>query len=228
VREFASPPDRRGRHGPADARDQGREVVGDHRRQRHAARRPGPDGERGPLSTASATGPYGTNVVAASTPGKGGQDVEGNPGVRQGRRRRRQGRRECNAHLRTGRFAATRSTRRFERGHRHGHLGITEHVPSTRCSARTPLPAAGHTMMAPTARACSRRGRRTSGSSREIFSEGASARLALRHAHVPDSATSLTQLGSANSTIVGIGGDPVVGSSFIDVLAKFETDPRPS
>src|SRR6059036_346893 len=36
----------------------------------------------------------------------------------------------------------------------------------------------------------------------------------------------LTQLGLGNSTIVGIGGDPVVGSSFIDVLEKFEGDPE--
>jgi succinyl-CoA synthetase alpha subunit len=34
----------------------------------------------------------------------------------------------------------------------------------------------------------------------------------------------LTQLGLGNSTIAGIGGDPVVGSSFIDVLRKFEDD----
>lgn len=36
----------------------------------------------------------------------------------------------------------------------------------------------------------------------------------------------LTQLGLGNSSIVGIGGDPVVGSSFIDVIAKFQADPE--
>jgi succinyl-CoA synthetase alpha subunit len=34
----------------------------------------------------------------------------------------------------------------------------------------------------------------------------------------------LTQLGLGNSTIVGIGGDPVVGSSFVDVLGLFDAD----
>jgi succinyl-CoA synthetase alpha subunit len=34
----------------------------------------------------------------------------------------------------------------------------------------------------------------------------------------------LSQLGVGNSTIVGIGGDPVVGSSFIDVISLFQED----
>jgi succinyl-CoA synthetase alpha subunit len=36
----------------------------------------------------------------------------------------------------------------------------------------------------------------------------------------------LAQLGLGNSSIVGIGGDPIIGSSFTDVLARFEADPE--
>ncbi len=36
----------------------------------------------------------------------------------------------------------------------------------------------------------------------------------------------LAQRGFGNSSIVGIGGDPVPGSSFIDIIAKFEADPE--
>ncbi len=35
----------------------------------------------------------------------------------------------------------------------------------------------------------------------------------------------LADSGLGNSTIVGIGGDPIVGSSFIDVLTRFQDDP---
>src|ERR1700712_1763457 len=36
----------------------------------------------------------------------------------------------------------------------------------------------------------------------------------------------LAQSGFGNSSIVGIGGDPVPGSSFIDIIAEFEADPE--
>ncbi|MBN1685364.1 MAG: succinate--CoA ligase subunit alpha [Spirochaetales bacterium] len=38
----------------------------------------------------------------------------------------------------------------------------------------------------------------------------------------------LTELGLGQSTCVGIGGDPVIGSKFVDLLALFENDPGTS
>ena len=36
----------------------------------------------------------------------------------------------------------------------------------------------------------------------------------------------LSRLGIGQSTCVGIGGDPIIGSTFVDVLERFEADPE--
>jgi succinyl-CoA synthetase alpha subunit len=58
----------------------------------------------------------------------------------------------------------------------------------------------------------------------EIFSEGAVGLVSRSGTLTYQIGHELTQLGLGNSTIVGIGGDPVVGSSFIDILERFEAD----
>jgi hypothetical protein len=58
----------------------------------------------------------------------------------------------------------------------------------------------------------------------EIFSEGAIGLVSRSGTLTYQIGHELTGLGLGNSTIVGIGGDPIVGSSFIDVLERFEAD----
>ena len=60
----------------------------------------------------------------------------------------------------------------------------------------------------------------------EIFSEGTVGLVSRSGTLTYQIGHELTQFGLGNSTIVGIGGDPVVGSSFIDILGHFEADPE--
>src|SRR2546429_9656157 len=60
----------------------------------------------------------------------------------------------------------------------------------------------------------------------EIFREGSIGLVSRSGTLTYQIGHELTQMGLGNSTIVGIGGDPVVGSSFIDVLALFRDDPQ--
>src|SRR6202011_614604 len=60
----------------------------------------------------------------------------------------------------------------------------------------------------------------------QIFSEGSIGLVSRSGTLTYQIGHELTQLGLGNSTIVGIGGDPIVGSSFIDVLERFQADPE--
>src|ERR1700688_5144065 len=60
----------------------------------------------------------------------------------------------------------------------------------------------------------------------EIFTEGKVGLVSRSGTLTYQIGHELTQLGLGNSTIVGIGGDPVVGASFIDRLERFQADPH--
>jgi succinyl-CoA synthetase alpha subunit len=170
---------------------------------------------------------YGTNLVAGVTPGKGGQEVEGVPIFdtvadavdRAG----------ANATLIfvPARGAADAIYEAVDAGIA-TVICITEHVPvHEMLRAYTYFRQKGVTMIGPNCPGVLSPGKANAGIiPAEIFSEGAVGLVSRSGTLTYQIGHELTQLGLGNSTIVGIGGDPVVGSSFVDVLEKFEADPE--
>ena len=170
---------------------------------------------------------YGTNVVAGVTPGKGGQEVEGIPIFdtvadavdRAG----------ANATLIfvPARGAADAIYEAVDAGIA-TVICITEHVPvHEMLRAYTYFRHKGVTMIGPNCPGVLSPGKANAGIiPAEIFSEGTVGLVSRSGTLTYQIGHELTQLGLGNSTIVGIGGDPVVGSSFVDILEKFEADPE--
>ena len=170
---------------------------------------------------------YGTNLVAGVTPGKGGQDVEGVPVFdtvadavdRVG----------ANASLIfvPARFAADAVYEAVDAGIE-TVICITEHIPvHEMLRAYTYFRPKGVTMIGPNCPGVLSPGKANVGIiPAEIFSEGSIGLVSRSGTLTYQIGHELTQLGLGNSTIVGIGGDPIVGSSFIDVLEKFQSDPE--
>ena len=170
---------------------------------------------------------YGTNLVAGVTPGKGGQDVEGVPVFDTVAGAVEQAGANTSLIFVPARFAADAIYEAVDAG-----IGtvicITEHVPAHEMlRAYTYFRPKGVTMIGPNCPGVLSPGKANVGIiPAEIFSEGAVGLVSRSGTLTYQIGHELTQLGLGNSTIVGIGGDPVVGSSFIDVLEKFEADPQ--
>ena len=168
---------------------------------------------------------YGTNVVAGVTPGKGGRDVEGIPVFDT----------VADAVAETGanttmvfvpaRFAADAIYEAVDAG-----IGtvicIAEGLPAhDMLRVYNYIHPRGITMLGPNCPGALSPGKANVGIiPAEIFSEGGVGLVSRSGTLTYQIGHELTQLGLGNSTIVGIGGDPVVGSSFVDVLARFERD----
>jgi succinyl-CoA synthetase alpha subunit len=168
---------------------------------------------------------YGTQVVAGVTPGKGGADVNGIPVFDT----------VADAVAETGanttmvfvpaRFAADAIYEAVDAGIQ-TVVCIAEGLPAHEMLVvYNYIRPRGITMLGPNCPGTLSPGKANVGIiPAEIFREGSVGLVSRSGTLTYQIGHELAQLGLGNSTIVGIGGDPVVGSSFIDILARFEAD----
>ena len=168
---------------------------------------------------------YGTQVVAGVTPGKGGQDVEGVPVFDTVAEAVEQAGANTTMVFVPARFAADAIYEAVDAGV-HTVICIAEGLPAhDMLRVYNLIRPRGVTMLGPNCPGALSPGKANVGIiPAEIFSEGSIGLVSRSGTLTYQIGHELTQFGLGNSTIVGIGGDPVVGSSFIDVLERFEAD----
>jgi succinyl-CoA synthetase alpha subunit len=170
---------------------------------------------------------HGTRVVAGVTPGKGGQDVDGIPVFDTVVAAVRQTRANTAMVFVPAPFAADAMYEAVDAG-----VGtiicITEGVPAHEMlRIHAYVHARGVRLIGPNCPGVLSPGKANVGIiPAEIFREGSVGLVSRSGTLTYQIGHELTQLGLGNSTIVGIGGDPVVGSSFVDILSLFEADPE--
>jgi len=170
---------------------------------------------------------YGTNVVAGVTPGKGGEDVSGIPVFNSVREAIAETAANTAMVFVPARFATDAIYEAVDAGigtviciaeglPAHDMLGVYNYIRPR-----------GTTMLGPNCPGALSPGKANVGIiPGEIFQEGNVGLVSRSGTLTYQIGHELTQLGIGQSTIVGIGGDPVVGSSFVDILARFEADPE--
>ena len=168
---------------------------------------------------------YGTKVVAGVTPGKGGQELEGIPIFDTVAEAVDETGANTSMVFVPARFAADAIYEDVDAGIA-TVICIAEGLPAHEMlRIFNYIEPRGITMLGPNCPGALSPGKANVGIiPAEIFSEGPIGLVSRSGTLTYQIGHELTQLGLGNSTIVGIGGDPVVGSSFIDVLTKFEGD----
>jgi len=168
---------------------------------------------------------YGTQVVAGVTPGKGGQDVEGVPIFDTVAEAVAEAGANTTMVFVPARFAADAIYEAVDAG-----IGtvicIAEGLPAHEMlRVYNYIRPRGITMLGPNCPGALSPGKANVGIiPAEIFREGSVGLVSRSGTLTYQIGHDLTQRGLGNSTIVGIGGDPVVGSSFVDILERFEAD----
>jgi succinyl-CoA synthetase alpha subunit len=170
---------------------------------------------------------YGTNLVAGVTPGKGGQDVEGVPVLDTVAEAVSEHAANTAMVFVPAPFAADAVYEAVEAGV-HTVVAITEGVPAHEMlRIHAYIRARGVRMLGPNCPGALSPGKSNVGIiPAEIFTPGNIGLVSRSGTLTYQIGHELTQMGLGNSTIVGIGGDPIVGSSFVDVLGLFQDDPE--
>jgi succinyl-CoA synthetase alpha subunit len=171
---------------------------------------------------------YGTQVVSGVTPGKGGQDVEGVPVFNTFHDAVRETGANTAMIFVPPRFAADSILEAEDAG-----IGlvicITEGIPAhDELRVYNHLKSNGRTrLIGPNCPGILSPGKANVGIiPASFFSEGNVGVVSRSGTLTYQIGNELAQRGFGNSSIVGIGGDPVPGSSFIDIIALFEEDPE--
>jgi len=170
---------------------------------------------------------YGTNVVAGVTPGKGGEAVEGVPVFDSVRDAMAETKPNTSMVFVPARFAADAIYEAVDAGIE-TVICITEGIPAhDMLRIYNYIRPRGVTLVGPNCPGVLSPGKANVGIiPAEIFSPGPVGLVSRSGTLTYQIGNELTQLGVGQSTIVGIGGDPVVGTSFIDALERFEADPE--
>ena len=170
---------------------------------------------------------YGTQVVAGVTPGKGGADVSGIPvydTVSQAVER--EGANTAMVFVPPP-FAADAIYEAVDAGCE-TVICITEGIPAHQMLAvYSYVRARGVTLLGPNCPGAFSPGIANVGIiPTHVFERGAVGLVSRSGTLTYQIGNELKQAGLGNSTIVGIGGDPIVGSNFIDILSRFQADPE--
>jgi succinyl-CoA synthetase alpha subunit len=161
------------------------------------------------------------------TPGKGGQDVEGVPVLDTVEEAVREHGANTSMVFVPAPFAADAVYEAVDAGIK-TVIAITEGVPAhDMLRIHSYVRARGARMLGPNCPGALSPGKANVGIiPAEIFTPGNIGLVSRSGTLTYQIGHELTQMGLGNSTIVGIGGDPIVGSSFIDVLRLFQADPE--
>jgi succinyl-CoA synthetase alpha subunit len=170
---------------------------------------------------------YGTQVVAGVTPGKGGQDVEGIPVFDTVHAAVTEAGANTSMVFVPPRFAADAVLEAADAGVTLV-VCITEGIPAhDMLRVYNHLRGGPTRLVGPNCPGVLSPGRANVGIiPAAFFSEGNVGVVSRSGTLTYQIGNELAQRGFGNSTIVGIGGDPIVGSSFIDVIALFQEDPE--